>query len=328
MSHEPIGRRPEDSNPELVTTEQVEAGQIPVALEDDDPLEMLRVLLLEQYRGRVQELEQETSDARRKLYALENRISDTSELMATITPVIAHSIQQKIREAPNEMIDALSPIIADAVRTSIADSREAMVEALYPITGQLVQRAVSEAMRDLARRIDAQMRTTLDFASLLRKLRAMLGFAPSSETILRHLLPFEVQDVLLIHRETGLLLRHQTRPNDVQSANQEEDSMMIGGMLTAIRDFASDVLGDDSHGSQGQLTEIQYGERLILLEAAHSCYLAAVITGVEESGYRAKMREVVYAIDNQAMRELRDFSGDTSLFANTDDQLKTLLHPL
>ncbi|MFN8445565.1 MAG: hypothetical protein U0175_32540 [Caldilineaceae bacterium] len=287
---------------------------------DDDPLELLRELLLDHYRNRVQELEAEAAKARQQLVALETRIGDTNELMATITPVIAHSIQKSIREAPHDMIDALSPIIADAVRTSIAESREAMVEALYPITGQLVQRSVTEAMRDLARRIDAQMRTTFDLKSIWQRIRIMLGLGPSSEHLLRQALPFQVEEIFLIHRETGLLLHH-LRSGLVNSAEQPQDAELIGSMLTAIRDFVNDVFG---RGEEGQLTQVQHGEKLILLEAAHFSYLAIVVTGVEAQGYRASMRERIFAIDNEYMRLLRDFSGDVSPFAMTAEQLKQL----
>lgn len=287
---------------------------------DEDPLELLRELLLDHYRNRVQELEAETTKARQQLVALETRIGDTDALMATITPVIAHSIQKSIREAPHDMIDALSPIIADAVRTSIAESREAMVEALYPITGQLVQRAVTEAMRDLARRIDAQMRTTFDLKSIWQRIRIMLGLGPSSEHLLRQALPFQVEEIFLIHRETGLLLQH-LRAGLASSVEQPQDAELIGSMLTAIRDFVNDVFG---RGGEGQLTQVQHGEKLILLEAAHFSYLAVVVTGVEAQGYRARMREQIFSIDNEYIRPLREFSGDVSLFMATDEQLKQL----
>lgn len=287
---------------------------------EEDPLELLRELLLDAYRKQVRELESEAVNARQKLEILENRIGNTDELMATITPVIAHSIQKSIREAPHDMIDALSPIIADAVRTSIAESREAMVEALYPITGQLVQRSVTEAMRDLAKRIDAQMRTTFDLKSIWRRIRILLGFAPAPESILRQALPFKVEEIFLIHRETGLLLQH-LHAGLLTTAEQPQDAELIGSMLTAIRDFVNDVFG---RGEEGQLTQVQHGEKLILLEAAHFCYLAIVVSGVEAQGYRAQMREVVFAIDNGHLRALRNFSGDVSLFAATAEQLKTL----
>ena len=309
--------------------------------DNDDPLELLRSLLLEHYRQRLRGLEQETIDAQQKLQVLEHRLNDTTALKEAITPIIAASIQSKIREAPYEMAEALSPIIADALRSSIAESREAMIEALYPITGKLVQRAVSEAMRDLARKIDEQMRTTFNFASILQRVRMMLGLAPSSESMLRDLLPFQVEEIFLIHRQTGILLRHETAAAlraganknasdpaqtaqaepQTQAETQQQDNQLIGSMLTAIRDFVNDVFG---RGEQGQLTEVQYGDKLILLEAAHFCYLAVVITGVEATGYRAQMREVIFAIDNEHLRSLREFSGDTSLFANTSEQLKKL----
>ena len=191
------------------TTSPLEA-ESNASADNDDPLELLRSLLLEHYRQRLRGLEQETIDAQQKLQVLEHRFNDTTALKEAITPIIAASIQSKIREAPYEMAEALSPIIADALRSSIAESREAMIEALYPITGKLVQRAVSEAMRDLARKIDEQMRTTFNFASILQRLRMMLGLAPSSESMLRDLLPFQVEEIFLIHRQTGILLRHET----------------------------------------------------------------------------------------------------------------------
>lgn len=296
-----------------------------VPASEDDPLELLRALLLDHYRQRLRGLEKEANDAREKLSLLEYRFNDTDTLMATITPVIASSIQNKIRESPHEMVDALSPIIADAVKTSIAESREAMVEALYPITGQLVQRSVTEAMRDLARRIDEQMRTTFNFSLLLLRLRVLFGFAPSSESVLRELLPFEVEEIFLIHRQTGILLRHETKQivllTGEAAENLQVDNQLIGSMLTAIRDFADDVFG---RSEEGQLKEVQYGEKLILLEAARYCYLAVVINGVEASGYRAQMRDTIFAIDNEYMRPLRNFTGDITLFAPTGKYLKTL----
>ena len=50
------------------------------------------------------------------------------------------------------------------------------------------------------------------------------------------------------------------------------DRDLVSGMLTAIRDFASDAFG---RASEGQLDTIEYGGA-ILIEAAQHIYLAVV----------------------------------------------------
>lgn len=48
--------------------------------------------------------------------------------------------------------------------------------------------------------------------------------------------------------------------------------------------------GRGHEGKQGQLDEVQYGTRRILIEAAHYSYLAVVVDGVEPPGFRSAMR--------------------------------------
>lgn len=73
------------------------------------------------------------------------------------------------------------PVLGDAIRRKIRDARTEMVEALYPIIGQMVVRAVSEAMRDLARSIDARRRDDVSDAgrtTLLQPGRQITGLIP------------------------------------------------------------------------------------------------------------------------------------------------------
>ena len=88
---------------------------------------------------------------------------------------------------------------------------------------------------------------------------------------LREALPFTVTDILLIHRETGLLLRHVTGEPEALP-----DSDLVSGMLTAIRDFSQDALGGEE---QEELEEIQYGEQRILIESTLDALVAMDTTG-------------------------------------------------
>jgi hypothetical protein len=253
----------------------------------DPSLEALRDILFGHYRRHIAELEAELED-------LERRVTDEDALVAIITPVIGDAIRRKIR-----------------------DAREEMVEALYPVIGQTVVRAVSEAIRDLARTIDAQMRTSLGPRAIWQRLRARVRGVSGAEMALRESLPFEVAEVFLIHRETGLLLSHVSRDH-----GESPDSDLIGGMMTAIRDFARDAFG---RGQEGQLDEIQYGERRILIEAARHAYLAVVIDGIEPPGFRTEMRERVIEVNHVHEKTLRHYEGDPASLAPVEVSLRSLI---
>jgi hypothetical protein len=250
-------------------------------------LETLRALLTGSERQRIRSLEAEVD-------ALKQQLDDKDALIATITPVLG-----------------------DAIRRRIAEAREEMIEALYPIIGQLVVRAVSEAVRDLARTVDAQVRTSFDLRSAWWRMRARIGGASAAEAALRQALPFRVAELFLIHRESGLLLRHLSQP-----PAQTADSDLIGGMLTAIRDFAADAFG---RGVDGGLDVIEYGDRRILIEAAQHAYLAVVADGVEPPGYRALVRDRLIEFENESAGALDRYDGDASAFAGADEILRSLM---
>ena len=253
----------------------------------DAPLEALRGILFSRYRQQLDELRAEVDD-------LERQVTDREALVSTI-----------------------SPLLGDLIRRQVRDAREEMIDALYPIIGQVVVRAVQEAIRDLARTIDARMRSTLSPRVLWRRLQARMGGVSGGEMALREALPFAVSDILLIHRETGLLLWHV-------SGDQEgmPDTDLVSGMLTAIRDFSQDALGGEE---EEQLEEIQYGEQRILIESARYAYLAVVVDGIEPPGFQAEMRERVVEISHAHEQVLREYEGDPSPLAPVEASLRSLL---
>lgn len=267
---------------------------------EEDALELLQELLFDEYRQQIVRMRREVEQQQALIDALERQIQDEDALIGTITPVIA-----------------------GAIRTNISESRDEMIDALYPIMGRLVQRSVAEAMRELAHRIDQQMRRTLDFQSMWRRLQARLRGISDAEMAMRDALPLQVDEIFLIHRETGLLLLHLSRGEDVlQESVADDDSDIISGMLTAINDFTQDAMGRNEGES---LNEIQYGGRSILLETAHLVYIAVVIDGFESSEFRSQMREVMIAIEHRHASALRHYDGNASRFHESKSLLATLL---
>jgi len=253
---------------------------------EDPSLEALREILFSHYRQQIADLEAELAE-------IERRISDKDALIAMLSPVLGDAIRQKIR-----------------------DARAEMVEALYPVIGQTIVRAVNEAVRNLARSIDAQMRTSFDLGRIIRRLKARVSGVSNAEMALREALPFDVEEVFLIHRETGLLLRHISCELEALP-----DTDLISGMLTAIRDFAQEAFG---RGEEGQLDEIQYGNRRIVIEAARYTYLAVVVDGIEPPDFRSEIRQLAIEINLTHEEALRNYEGDSTSFVAVDESLKSL----
>lgn len=218
---------------------------------------------------------------------------------------------------PSELVAAISPLMGDIIRRKIQDSRDEMIEALYPIIGQLIGRAVAEAIRDLARTIDTRMRTSFSLGSVLRRWRGRVAGVPDAALALRDALPFRVAELFLVHRESGLLLQHLS--NEPETADQAD---LVSGMLTAIRDFAHDAFG---RGQEGQLDEIQYGTKRILVEASQHAYLAVVVDGIEPAGFRQALRERIIAVENAYAGALAHYDGNADPFAAVRPDLRPLL---
>lgn len=224
-------------------------------------------------------------------------LTPEQERIAALEAQIAE-LQAQLQQS-EKFVAMLSPIVAQAIAQKVRDSREEMAEALYPVIGKSVARAVQEAMRDLARSIDQTMRRSLRPQFLQRFGMRMRG-VDAREATLRAALPFQVRELLLIHRESGLLILHQSRAGTLPDAD------LISGMLTAIRSYVHDSFGANADGS---LDAISYGDLRILIEEGSAALLAIVIHGIEPRGFQERMRQQISELHIGLGPVLRAYDG-------------------
>jgi hypothetical protein len=79
---------------------------------------------------------------------------------------------------------------------------------------------------------------------------------PYAEIVVLRSLLYRVQQVFLIHRNTGLLLQCVTSPS--AEGSQIRDPEMVSGMLTAIQDFVRDSV---SGAEAENLEMVRMGEK-------------------------------------------------------------------
>ena len=133
-------------------------------------------------------------------------------------------------------------------------------------------------------------------------------------------LPFELEEVYLISRKSGLLIAFAS--NDMLDIESENDAQVIGSMLTAIKSFVEDAFTPDE---EGELEEIEYSNRTINIDTCRYSYLASVYSGVPGPAFKKEMQAHHHAVHQQYYRQLRDYEGDNSALLEVESNLQQFI---
>ncbi len=281
------------------------------AREDEErAIRLLRHLILGEQGDKFDRLEEEIA-------FLRNRIVDKESLITSLDPVIADLLERKIMNSRDDMADALAPVMSEAIKKQVYETREDVVDALYPVIGQTIKRSMSEAMHDLVSSVNHRIERAFIRKLLPRKLQAKLMGLSEAELMVKESLPFEIEQIFLIHLKTGLLVSHVASSDD-----DNVDQELISGMLTAIRDFVSEAFRE---GPDRELSEIQYGDTKIILELGRYSYFAFVVSGVEPKDFRDRLSKLNDRLHNLYFKELRQFDGELTGLEGCERELDRFL---
>ena len=138
--------------------------------------------------------------------------------------------------------------------------------------GPAIRKAIAETLAGLVASINSTIEHSLSPHGLRWRLEAWRTGVPYAQIVLKHALIYRVEQVFLIHAETGLLLAHAWAP-ELKASDPE----LISGMLTAIRDFVVDSFSREREA--GGLRRFSVGELTVMVEQGPRAVLAAVVRG-------------------------------------------------
>jgi hypothetical protein len=254
----------------------------------------------------------------RKFLLLSVELRDPAMIGQRLEDTLVPTLHRQVLQREDDVAEVLAPVMGPAIRRQIRDAKEDIIDALYPLIGQIIGKAISESFRELTHSIDTRLRQQLNFRDRLDQAMARLRGVSNAELILRGALPYSIERVFLVHRETGLLLSHISA-----QAEERRDMDTISGMLTAIQDFVRDSFS----GGEGELEEITHGGRRILLESGQRAYVAVVLRGVEPVGYHERIHEASSEIHLRYEGALKQFDGDMERLPDFKPVLALLLAP-
>jgi len=138
-----------------------------------------------------------------------------------------------------------------------------------------------------------------------------------AEVVRLRALVFRVEQVFLIHHQTGILLLHVAA-----DPTTTRDPDLISGMLMAIQDFVQDSF----RVSPGEgLETIQIGELTVWIEKGQLAVLAAVIHGNPPQIVRTLLQDTLATIHLEYANALVTFTGDVRPFETSRPHLEACL---
>ncbi|MBV6521274.1 MAG: hypothetical protein MNPFHGCM_01408 [Gemmatimonadaceae bacterium] len=236
-------------------------------------------------RSRWQELRSLLLDPeRRRLRAVEEKIEDPGLYADAVSRVLPEAISRRgVKD--RELTTALGPVVGEAIKVSIRKNPQPLVEAIFPIMGPAIRRAIATALSELTQSLNTALEYSLTPRGVAWRIEAVRTGKSFGEVVLRHSLVYRVEQLFVIHPETGLLIDHVSAPG-VQPLSPD----MVAGMLTAIVDFARDSF----HVSQSEgLDSLELGELTVWIERGPLATLACVIRGHAPLSYRQTMQGAV-----------------------------------
>jgi OOP family OmpA-OmpF porin len=262
-----------------------------ISITADASLEELRDLLLRPYRKQLQKLQDRLD--KRELHARD------------VGRVLPEAIAR--RSAQDRKIEiALEPITTKAIRSSIKRDRQVLVDALFPVMGPAIRKAIAAAIQGMIQNFNQALEHSFSIRGFKWRLEAFRTRKPFAEIVLLHTLVYQVKQVFLIHRESGLVLQHVGAASD-----EAQDPDLVSGMLTAIRDFVQDSFGAEKGDT---LDTMRVGERNVWIEHGEHAFLAAVIRGNPPLDFGQQLRDAIDEIHFNESPLLASFDGDAAPF--------------
>ncbi len=269
---------------------------------DEENMAELRTLLLGPAEAQLAEVHERLSNPRRQ--------------MEEVSRVLPAAISVRSRQ-DNDLTDALAPTVASALQQSVRKNPQPLADAIFPIIGPAIRKAIATALSGMVQSLNQSMTHSLSAQGLKWRVEALRTGKTFAEVVMLKTLLYRVEQIFLIHKDTGLLLHQVSAPG-----TKTQDADMVSGMLTAIQDFVHDSFSTpDGEG----LEDLRVGELTVWVERGPQAVLAAVIRGNAPEDLRAVFQDALERIHLQFGTLLSEFEGDAAPFAATAPLLEDCL---
>jgi OOP family OmpA-OmpF porin len=224
----------------------------------------------------------------------------TKDDIAYISSLISEAIMTR-SNMDNSLSHALAPIVDSAFDRSIRKEPKKIADVFYPIIGPAIRKSVSAALFDMVQSLNQLLEQSLSVKSLSWRFKAWKAGKSYAEYALLKTLKYRVEQVFLIHRESGILI------NSVVAAEVVfQDPDLVSSMLTAINDFAA-----DSFETENQSLEwLKFGELTLHIQVGPKAIMAIAVRGSSGKKVTDMLGKTLEKIHDNYYSLLTKFDGN------------------
>ena len=241
-----------------------------------------------------------------KLEQLSQRVDVPENFSEKVGEILPQAMMKSARSS-DKLSEAMVPTVEEILRLSIKRDINKFADALFPVIGPAIRKSISETFREMLQSLNRTLEQSFSWQGIKWRMESVRSGVPVAQIALLKGLVYRVEQVFLIHRETGLLLQHLGREE-----GQSENADMVSSMLSAIRDFAGDSFAVDRADSLGS---IEVGELSLWIEQGPDALLAVAIRGEAPNSLRTTLQKTLEGLQFELSDEFEKFHGDTTAFA-------------
>lgn len=250
-----------------------------------------------------------------ELQALQKRLDDRALRSEELSQVLAQAVAISIKR-DRGLQRSLFPVVTEALKIAIAKNPALLATALAPIIGDAVRKAVANAFRNVTESINFVLERSLSWESVKWRIEALRTGRSFGEIALLRSLRYKVQQVILIHSETGSVLQQANAPG--AGIKQAE---LASSMLTALQDYIRDI----SERPSQDLQEIKMDDSVYWVHHGPQALLLGQISGTPPPELRNVFARENELIHREFAAALAAFNGDASLLDGARPRLQNCL---
>ncbi len=245
------------------------------------------------------------ADQQSRLDRLDSEWNDPSHLAPRVGQALPDAIA--FHTSDHQLTEAIGPYVIESINNASRRNPDSIATAIFPILGPAIRKAIAQAFNNLTQTINQTLQHSFTLQGLKWRMEARVSGKSFAEVVLFHSLIYRVEQVFLIHSQTGIVLNHVT----ADYIKNAQDADLVSGTLTAIQDFIK-----DSFGATGgdDVQTFQVGDLTILAERGPRAVLACAVRGTVASEIREEMQKTLEQIHRERGAQLEDFEGDTTYF--------------
>ena len=252
-----------------------------------------------------------------KINALEHRLNDYTTKAREVGDVLAEAILLRSTR-DNTLSRTFEPIIESALKSSLKKNPNDFINVFFPLIGSTIRRSISESFNSMLSNFSKSLEYSFSLKGIQWRFEALRTGKSFSEIVMLRTMVYRVDQIFLIHSETGLMLSHI-----VNEGVTSKDADMVSGMLTAIQDFAKDCFNNEHDNSS--LNSLKMDEYTIYIVRSPLAYIACMVKGTPPGDFQNKLNETLELILVECADFFEDFKGDSAPFAVANKHLQDCL---